>query len=88
MNERFGVGVAVLSCSFGAGAAVATRYLDRQRRSFHNGSDPLRRRLSVRPAAGSRLRAQWPRGRDRIAVAGLGFMFFAVFFVFYNVALR
>ena len=27
MNERFGVAVAVLSCSFGAGAAVATRYL-------------------------------------------------------------
>jgi drug/metabolite transporter (DMT)-like permease len=33
------------------------------------------------------LRVRWPRRGDWPAVAGLGFMFFAVFFVFYNLAL-
>ena len=33
------------------------------------------------------LRVRWPGRGDRPAVAGLGFMFFAVFFVFYNLAL-
>ena len=30
---------------------------------------------------------RWPQRRDWPAVAGLGFLFFAVFFVLYNVAL-
>jgi drug/metabolite transporter (DMT)-like permease len=33
------------------------------------------------------LRVRWPQRGDWAAVAGLGFMFFAVFFVFYNLAL-
>src|SRR5262249_15371131 len=34
------------------------------------------------------LRVRWPAGcRDRSLVAALGFLFFAVFFVFYNLAL-
>ena len=87
MSERFGVGVAILSCSFGAGAAVATRYLI-------GSADPFTLAairfgggfLCVLPLA-LLLRAQWPRRSDWAAVAGLGFMFYALFFVFYNVAL-
>src|SRR5215217_1986036 len=88
MNERFGVAVAILSCSFGAGAAVATRYLV-------GGADPVTI-SAIRFGGGALclwplalgLRVAWPRGRDRIAVAALGVLFFAVFFVFYNLALR
>ena len=88
MNERFGVGVAILSCSFGAGAAVATRYLI-------GGADPVTI-AAIRFGGGALclwplalgLRVAWPRGRDRLAVAALGVLFFAVFFVFYNLALR
>ena len=88
MNERFGVGVAILSCSFGAGAAVATRWLI-------GGADPVTI-AAIRFGGGALclwplalgLRVAWPRGRDRLAVAALGVLFFAVFFVFYNLALR
>lgn len=87
MSERFGVGVAILSCSFGAGAAVATRYLI-------GSADPFTLAairfgggfLCVLPLA-LLLRTQWPQRADWTAVAGLGFMFYALFFVLYNVAL-
>jgi drug/metabolite transporter (DMT)-like permease len=87
MNERFGVGVALLSCCFGAGAAVATRYLI-------GAADPFTLAalrfgggaLCLAPLA-LLLRPRWPERGDWPAVAGLGFGFYAVFFVFYNVAL-
>jgi drug/metabolite transporter (DMT)-like permease len=87
MNERFGVGVAILSSSCGAGAAVATRYLIA-------AADPITLAalrfgggvLCLLPLA-LLLRVRWPQRGDWAAVAGLGFMFYAVFFVFYNVAL-
>jgi drug/metabolite transporter (DMT)-like permease len=87
MSERFGVAVAVLSCSFGAGAAVATRYLI-------GGADPFTLAairfgggfLCVLPLA-LLLHVRWPHRSDWAAVAGLGLMFYALFFVFYNVAL-
>ena len=67
MNERFGVGVAILSCSFGAGAAVATRYLV-------GGADPVTI-AAIRFGGGAlclwplalALRVAWPRARDRIS---------------------
>src|SRR3954452_25264604 len=88
MSERFGVAVAILSCCFGAGAAVATRYLI-------GGADPVTI-AAIRFGGGALclwplalgLRVAWPRGRDRVAVAARGVLFFAVFFVFYNLALR
>ena len=87
MNERLGVGVAILSCCYGAGAAVATRYLI-------GAADPITLAairfgggvLCLLPIA-LLLRPRWPPRDDWPAVAGLGFMFYAVFFVFYNVAL-
>jgi drug/metabolite transporter (DMT)-like permease len=87
MNERGGVGVAVVSSCCGAAAAVATRYLIA-------AGDPIT--LAAIRFGGGVLcllplallwRVRWPQRADWPAVAGLGFMFFAVFFVFYNVAL-
>ncbi len=87
MSERYGVGVAILSCSFGAGAAVATRYLI-------GSADPLTL-AAIRFGGGFFCvlplallsHARWPERADWPAVAGLGFMFYALFFVLYNIAL-
>jgi drug/metabolite transporter (DMT)-like permease len=92
MNERApgewqGVAIALLSSSLGGGAAVATRFLI-------TGADPLTL-ATVRFGGGALcilplallLRPKWPTRADWPAVAGLGFLFFAVFFVFYNLAL-
>jgi drug/metabolite transporter (DMT)-like permease len=92
MNERApsewpGVAIALLSSSLGGGAAVATRFLI-------TGADPLTL-ATVRFGGGALLilplalllRPKWPTRADWPAVAGLGFLFYAVFFVFYNLAL-
>src|SRR5262245_401693 len=87
MSERFGVGVAVVSSSFGAGAAVATRYLI-------EAADPFTL-AAIRFGGGAlcllplalMLQVKWPPRQDWPAVAALGLMFYAVFFVLYNVAL-
>jgi len=87
MNERTGVLIAVLSSALGGGAAVATRFLI-------GGIDPLTL-AAVRFGGGALcllpvalvLRPKWPARADWPAVAGLGFLLYAVFFVFYNLAL-
>jgi len=87
MNERTAVLIAVLSSALGGGAAVATRFLI-------GGVDPLALAamrfgggaLCLLPVA-LMLRPKWPARADWPAVAGLGFLFYAVFFVFYNLAL-
>ena len=86
-NEWPGVAIALLSSSLGGGAAVATRFLI-------SGADPLTL-ATVRFGGGALLilplalllRPKWPTRADWPAVAGLGFLFYAVFFVFYNLAL-
>ncbi|MBX9590040.1 MAG: DMT family transporter [Hyphomonadaceae bacterium] len=87
MSERWGVGVAVVSCCLGAGAAVATRYLIAAADPFTlaairfgGGAVCLLPLLALAPV-------RWPPRQDWPAVAGLGFTFYAVFFVLYNVAL-
>lgn len=87
MNERTGVLIAVLSSALGGGAAVATRFLI-------TGADPLTI-ATVRFGFGALcllpfalvLRPKLPQRGDRAAVAGLGFLLYAVFFVIYNLAL-
>jgi drug/metabolite transporter (DMT)-like permease len=87
MGERLGVALGILSCSCGAGAAVATRFLV-------GDADPVTvaairfggGALCLWPfavAAGVR----WPARADWPAVAALGFSFYAVFFILYNLAL-
>ena len=87
MSERIGVLIAVASSAFGGTAAAVTRYAI-------GTVDPVTLAafrfgigfLVLAPLA-LMLRSALPRGRDWIGAALLGVMFFAVFFVFYNVAL-
>ena len=87
MTEWVGVAIALVSSSLGGTAAAITRYLA-------GSTDPITLAilrwgigfLCVLPAA-ILLRAKWPQRRDWPAVAALGFCFFGVFFVLYNIAI-
>lgn len=86
-NERIGVLAAVLSSAFGGMAAAVTRYVI-------DDADPITLAafrfgigfLILLPLA-LLARSRWPVGRDWIGVASLGFLFFAFFFVVYNISL-
>lgn len=87
MSEARGVGVAIVSCCLGAGAAVATRYLIAAADPFTlaairfgGGALCLLPLILLSPV-------RWPPRADWPAVAALGFAFYAVFFVLYNIAL-
>src|SRR5215510_7432349 len=87
MTEWIGVAIALLSSCLGGTAAAITRYLA-------GNTDPITLAIlrwgigfiCVLPAT-ILLRAKWPERRDWPAVAALGFAFFGVFFVLYNIAL-
>jgi drug/metabolite transporter (DMT)-like permease len=87
VNEWVGVAIALVSSSLGGTAAAITRYLA-------GNTDPITLAilrwgigfLCVLPAA-LLLKAKWPPRRDWPAVAALGFCFFGVFFVLYNIAI-
>jgi drug/metabolite transporter (DMT)-like permease len=85
MSERIGVLAGVISCCFGGGAAVATRYLVADLDSLALAA--FRFGLGFLVLLPLALREPWPRGRDWIGVAFLGLLFFAVFFILYNWAL-
>jgi drug/metabolite transporter (DMT)-like permease len=87
MNERFGVGIGLLSCAAGGAAAVATRYLIGSADPFTLAAIRFGGGVICLLPLALLLRARFPQRADWPAVAGLGFMFFAVFFVLYNVAL-
>jgi drug/metabolite transporter (DMT)-like permease len=86
MSEWRGVLIAIVSSALGGTAAAITRYLV-------GNADPLTLSilrwvigfLCVLPVA-LVLRVRWPSRRDWPAVAGLGFCFFGLFFIFYNIA--
>jgi drug/metabolite transporter (DMT)-like permease len=87
MNEVAGVLIAVLSSAFGGTAAAVTRYVV-------GAIDPVTIaafRFGIGAAVllplALMLRSAFPRGRDLIGTALLGVLFFAVFFVFYNIAM-
>jgi drug/metabolite transporter (DMT)-like permease len=87
MSERIGVLIAVASSTFGGMAGAVTR--------FAVGTvDPVTLaafRFGIGVALllplALMLRGALPRGRDWRGAAFLGVMFFAIFFVFYNIAL-
>jgi drug/metabolite transporter (DMT)-like permease len=88
MRERLGVGIATLSSAVGGGAAVATRYLIASADPFTLAALRFGGGVVCLLPIALLLQVRWPAGqRDRLLVAGLGFLFFAVFFVFYNLAL-
>ena len=86
-GEWVGVAIALVSSCLGGTAAAITRYLA-------GNTDPITMAilrwaigfLCVLPAA-LLLKARWPQRRDLPAVAALGFCFFGVFFVLYNIAM-
>ena len=63
------------------------RAISSPQRPLHAGRDPLRRRRGLPAAAGPAPARALAAARDWPAVAGLGFAFYGVFFVLYNVAL-
>ena len=87
MSERAGVLAAVLSSGLGGVAAAATRFVI-------GDTDPITLAalrfglgfLLLLPIALARSR-RWPRGAEWSAVMALGLLFFAVFFVLFNVSL-
>lgn len=87
VGEGLGVLLAVISSILGGTAAAVTRYLI-------GDADPITLAilrwgigfLCVLPAA-LILRVRWPGRGDWLLVAALGFCFFGVFFVFYNIAI-
>ena len=87
MGEWVGVTIALVSSCLGGTAAAITRYLA-------GNTDPITLAIlrwaigfcCVLPAA-LLLKARWPRRGDWPAVAALGFCFFGVFFVLYNIAM-
>jgi drug/metabolite transporter (DMT)-like permease len=88
VSEAFGVGVAIVSSAVGGGAAVATRYLIASADPFTLAALRFGGGVLCLLPIALVLRLRWPRGaRDSALVAGLGLMFYALFFVFYNLAL-
>ena len=87
MGEWLGVSIAILSSCLGGTAAAITRYLV-------SGADPIALAilrwgigfLCVLPAA-FLLRVRWPARSDVPWVMLLGFCFFGLFFVLYNIAM-
>ncbi|WP_426442711.1 DMT family transporter [Bradyrhizobium genosp. P] len=87
MDEWIGVAIALVSSCLGGTAAAITRYLV-------GNADPITLAIlrwaigfvCIFPAA-MLLRAKWPPREDWAAVAALGFAFFGVFFVLYNIAI-
>jgi drug/metabolite transporter (DMT)-like permease len=87
VGEWFGVSIALVSSALGGTAAAITRYLV-------GSADPITLAvlrwgigfLCLLPTA-LLLRVRWPQRGDWLAVALLGFCFFGLFFVFYNVAM-
>jgi len=87
VGEWVGVTIALVSSCLGGTAAAITRYLA-------GNTDPITLAIlrwaigfcCVLPAA-LLLKARWPQQRDLPAVAALGFCFFGVFFVLYNIAM-
>jgi drug/metabolite transporter (DMT)-like permease len=87
VGEWLGVSIAILSSCLGGTAAAITRYLV-------SSADPIGLAilrwgigfLCVLPAA-FLLKVRWPKRRDVPWVMLLGFCFFGLFFVFYNIAI-
>ena len=87
MNERIGVLIAVLSSTFGGTAAAVTRYVVGAIDPVTIAAFRFGIGVAVLLPLALLLRSALPRGRDWIGTGLLGVMFFAVFFVFYNIAM-
>jgi drug/metabolite transporter (DMT)-like permease len=87
MTDRIGVLIAVLSSTFGGTAAAVTRYVVGAIDPVTIAAFRFGIGIAVLLPLALLLRSALPRGRDWLGVVALGVMFFAVFFVFYNIAM-
>jgi drug/metabolite transporter (DMT)-like permease len=87
MSERTGVLIAVLSSSFGGTAGAVTRYVVGVIDPVTIAAFRFGIGVIVLLPIALVMRSPLPRGRDWLGVSCLGVMFFAVFFVFYNIAM-
>ena len=87
MNDRLGVLIAVLSSAFGGTAAAVTRFVVGTVDPVTIAAFRFGIGVAVLLPLALLLRSALPRGRDWVGVVALGVMFFAVFFVFYNIAM-
>jgi drug/metabolite transporter (DMT)-like permease len=87
MSERIGVLIAVLSSSFGGTAGAVTRYVVGVIDPVTIAAFRFGIGVIVLLPIALVMRSPLPRGRDWLGVSCLGVMFFAVFFVFYNIAM-
>jgi drug/metabolite transporter (DMT)-like permease len=88
VSERIGVLVAIVSSSLGGAAAVATRYLIASADPFTLAAIRFGGGVLCLLPLVLLIRVRWPLRQDWPMVAALGFIFYAVFFVLYNLALR
>ncbi len=86
-SERIGVLIAVASSTFGGTAAAVTRYVVGVIDPVTLAAFRFGIGVAVLLPLALLMRSAFPRGRDWIGTALLGVMFFAVFFVFYNIAM-
>jgi len=87
MTETLGVLIAVLSSTFGGTSGAVTRYVVGALDPVTIAAFRFGVGIVVLAPLALATRSALPRGRDWLGVAGLGVMFFGVFFVFYNLAL-
>jgi drug/metabolite transporter (DMT)-like permease len=87
MSERIGVLIAVASSTFGGTAGAVTRYVVGTIDPVTIAAFRFGIGIAVLLPLALMLRSVLPRGRDWIGTVLLGVMFFAVFFVFYNIAM-
>ena len=86
-SEALGVIAAIFSCIIGGGNTAVTRYvIDTTDAVTLAGLRFGIGFLLLLPVA-FLLKARWPQGRDRVATALLGILFFAVFMGLFNLAL-
>ena len=86
MNERTGVLAAILSSTLGGTVAAATRFVIADTDPLTLGALRFGGAFLVLLPVVLVLRHPWPKGRDWIAVALLGGVYFCVYQVLYNVA--
>src|SRR5687768_14532735 len=86
-SDRIGVLIAVASSTFGGTAAAVTRYVVGAIDPVTIAAFRFGIGVVVLLPLALLMRITFPRGRDWIGTVLLGVMFFAVFFVFYNIAM-
>jgi drug/metabolite transporter (DMT)-like permease len=86
MSERIGVLAAILSSTLGGTVAVTTRFIVADTDPLTLGALRFGGAFLVLLPVAFVLRHPWPKGRDWIAVALLGGVYFCVYQVLYNVA--